>query len=509
MLPILTPEESAALDRGSAARGVTTQSLMENAGRAVARGALSLLTTTYGSRAVVVCGKGNNGGDGLVAARYLERWGLGVTAILLAERSSFRDEAAASLRRFEGPGGRMREFTRPRLERELNRADVVVDAIFGTGFRGRPEGDFAQAVGAINASGVPVVAVDVPSGVEGETGAVRGEAVLTELTVTFGALKPGLVFHPGAEHAGDVQVVDIGFPADLIQSDLGLVERSDVAGLLPERDPETHKRTVGAVVIVAGSRAMTGAGILAATSAYRAGAGLVTLAVPEGILPVVESAITEATFLPLPETEDGTISEEAWPVLEERLAQSGAAAVGPGLTTHPSTSAFVRRFVAECPVPFVLDADGLNAFTGQGMLLHGRRAPAVLTPHAGEFARLTGIAAGEVAEDRVGNTRKAAAEFGCTLLLKGSRSVIANPDGRAVVNPTGGPFLATGGTGDVLTGAVAAFLAKKLTTFDAAMLAAYVHGAAGRLAAAEAGEGVMASDVAAWLPIALAALGED
>jgi hydroxyethylthiazole kinase-like uncharacterized protein yjeF len=507
--PILTPDECAALDRASADRGVTVETLMENAGRAVARAVSGLVGAAYGRRAVVVCGKGNNGGDGLVAARYLAQWGFGVTVVLLSGPGAFRGAAATNLRRFEDRDGRWRPFSQQALERELGRADVVVDAVFGTGFRGKAEDEFAAAIGAVNESGLPAVAVDIPSGVEGETGAVHGDAVRAHVTVTFGALKPGIVFYPGAGYAGEVEVVDIGFPPDLVSSDLSLVEGSDVARLLPKRDPETHKRSVGAVLVVAGSRAMTGAAILAATSAYRAGAGLVTLAVPQGILPVVEGAVTEATFLPLPETEDGAISEDAWPLLEGRLRQAGAAAIGPGLTTDLSTSKLVRRLVAECPVPFVLDADGLNAFAGQGALLQARRAPAVLTPHAGEFARLTGVSAAEVGEDRVAHARKAASEFRCTLLLKGSRTVIADSDGRAVVNATGGPFLATGGTGDVLTGAIAALLARKIPPLDAAMIAAYAHGLAGRLAAADLGEGTMASDVAAHLAAALAVLARD
>jgi NAD(P)H-hydrate epimerase len=288
-----------------------------------------------------------------------------------------------------------------------------------------------------------------------------------------------------------------------VRSDLLLVEPGDVAALITPRDPESHKRSSGYVLIVAGSRTMTGAAVLAATSAYRAGAGLVTLAVPRGILPIIEGAITEATFLPLPETGEGSVSEDAWPVIEERLTQVGAAAIGPGLSTHPSTSELVRRFVAESPVPFVVDADGLNAFAGRGSLLVERRSECVITPHAGEFGRLTGLSAQDVTLDRVGHARKAAAGFRCDVLLKGSRTVVAEPDGRTRVNPTGGPFLATGGTGDVLTGAIAAFLARKLAPADAAVAAAYVHGRAGRMAADDLADGTTASDVAVRLPDAL------
>jgi hydroxyethylthiazole kinase-like uncharacterized protein yjeF len=505
MLPILTPAESSGLDRASAARGVAVGSLMENAGAAVARACVAVAGGIYGRRAVVVCGKGNNGGDGLVAARHLDRWGMGVTVVLLAEPAALQGAAALNFRRFDGRDGRWLRYSPAVLERELARADVVVDAVFGTGYRGEPEGPFEEAIGAIVAS-CPVVAVDIPSGVDGETGAVRGVAVRADLTVALGALKPGVVFHPGATFAGEVRVADIGIPSDLVRSDLWMLERDDVAGLLSPRAAESHKRASGVVLVVAGSRAMTGAAVLCASAAYGAGAGLVVLAAPEGILPVVETAVTEATFLPLPETLEGTIAEEAWSALEERLGNVDAVAIGPGLTTNPQTATLVRRLVASSPVPLVLDADGLGAFAGRGGELADRVSEMVVTPHAGEFGRLVGLSSADVLEDRVGHARKAAAEFRCAVLLKGSRTVVAEPDGRVRVNPTGGPYLATAGTGDVLTGAIAAFLARGLGPADAAVLAAYAHGAAGRLAAVQRGEGTVASDVLDALPATLTSL---
>jgi hydroxyethylthiazole kinase-like uncharacterized protein yjeF len=508
LLPILSPEESSRLDETSAERGVTVDELMENAGRAVAGAVQMVCGGTYGRRAAVVCGKGNNGGDGLVAARDLDRRGMGVTAILMDDPKSLRDAAATNLRRLADRRARWRRYDPQLMERELRRADVVVDAIFGTGFRGTPEGDVAEAIRAINRALSAVVAADIPSGVEGESGSVRGEAVRADVTVAFGTLKPGLVFFPGAALAGDVRVADIGFPPDLVKTDLWLVEREDVSRLLRPREPESHKRMSGVVLVIAGSRTMTGAAALTAAAAYRAGAGLVTLAVPEGILPVVERTATEATFLPLSETDAGAVSEESWPLLEARLPEVDAVAIGPGLGTEPSTSELVRRLVASSPVPVVVDADGLNAFAGRGSLLAERAAEAVITPHAGEFGRLTGLSSSEVLEDRVGHARKAAAEFRCPVLLKGSRTVVAEPDGTARVNPTGGPFLATGGTGDVLTGAIAALLARGLRPADAAAVGAYAHGEAGRLASDELGEGTVASDVLARLAQAIARLRE-
>jgi NAD(P)H-hydrate epimerase len=383
---------------------------------------------------------------------------------------------------------------------------VVVDAVFGTGFRGALEGEPLDAIRAMASCDAAVVAVDIPSGVNGESGAVERDAVVADVTVTFGAPKPGVVLFPGAAFAGEVRVADIGFPPDLVRSDLGLVEPEDAAVLLPARGAEANKRSTGVVLVVAGSRAMTGAGILTARAAYRAGAGLVTLAAPESALGAAKAALIESTFLPLPETDGGGASEDAWGPLTERFGSVHALAVGPGLGRDPATSALVRRLVAESPVPFVLDADGLNAFAGRGDDLARRTSDCVVTPHDGEFARLTGAAVADVREDRIGHARKAAASFGCAVLLKGPRTIVAEPSGRARVNATGGPWLATGGTGDVLTGALATFIARGLPPADAAVLAAFAHGVAGELAGAERGEGALASDVLERLPVALEAL---
>ncbi|HEU4527274.1 MAG TPA: NAD(P)H-hydrate dehydratase [Actinomycetota bacterium] len=495
MKPILTPAEAGALDRASRERGVEVATLMENAGREVARSALAVAGGGYGTCAVVVCGKGNNGGDGLVAARHLARWGARVAVLMLEPGEDLREPAATNLARLAATDVRVRPFSRSALDRELGRADVAIDAVFGTGFRGVPEDDHAAAIEGLNEGGVPVVAVDIPSGVSGETGEVAGDAVWADVTVTFGAVKSGVVLLPGAERAGLVEVVDIGFPADLIRSDLWLMEEADAAALLPIRPIETHKRETGVAVIVGGSRLMTGAVCLTAAAASRVGAGLVQVAVPEGILPVVQSLVREATFLALPETADGTVAPAATDVLAERLSGADALALGPGMTTHPETAAWIRDLVATSPIPTVLDADGLNAFAGRASELSTRRSDLVLTPHAGEFARLSGGSARDVAADRVGHVRKLAAETDATVLLKGTRTLVGAPDGEVRVNTTGGPYLATGGTGDVLTGAIAGLLARGLPAADAASVAAFVHGRAGALAAARTGEGTTAGDV--------------
>jgi hydroxyethylthiazole kinase-like uncharacterized protein yjeF len=501
MQPLLTAAETRALDRETEARGTTIETLMERAGHAVARAAGAVAGGAYGRRTVVVCGKGHNGGDGLAAARHLARGGAAVDVVLLDDPSGGASRAMVD--RLRAVAVPIRAFDVDTFGRTLGRADLVIDAIFGTGFRGTVEGVHADAIRLIGASSAAVVAVDIPSGVEGDTGAVRGPAISADVTVTFGAPKVGDVLLPGAAHAGVLQVVDIGFPADLLRGEAQLIEAEDVAALLPARPLETHKRATGVVLVIAGSRRMTGAPRLVAEGAYRMGAGLVTVAVPEGILPVVQAGIPEATFLPLPQGPTGALAEAAWDRVADGLEAFDAVAVGPGLSTEEEAPAFVRRLVAGSPVPVVVDADAVNAFAGRPADLARRAGDAVLTPHAGEFGRLFGMPSSEVAEDRLGLVRKAAAETHAVVLLKGTRTVIASPQGDVRVNPTGTSALATGGTGDVLTGAVAGCLARGLSALDAATAAAYVQGLAGQVAGAETAEGTVASDVARAIPRAV------
>ncbi|TMK64175.1 MAG: NAD(P)H-hydrate epimerase [Actinobacteria bacterium] len=347
MKPVLTPAEAAILDRETQARGIDAASLMERAGRQVARAATAVAGGFSGRRAVVVCGKGNNGGDGLVAARHLRRWGIRTTVVMMQPPEAFGEPAATNFLRLGQTDVRVRPFSPDTLARELARSDVAVDAMFGTGFRGSPEGDWERAIAGLNDWGGPVVAVDIPSGVNGETGAVKGVAVTADVTVTFGAAKIGIVLLPGALHAGLVEVVDIGFPADLLRADVWLSEGEDVAAVLPVRPPDTHKRDAGVVVVIGGSRSMTGAVSLMGEAAYRAGAGLVSVAVPEGILPVVQAALRETTFIPLPATDAGTVAGRI-DRLDEVVRSADAVAIGPGMTTNEETAAFIRSFVRSC-----------------------------------------------------------------------------------------------------------------------------------------------------------------
>ena len=504
MKPVLTPDEAGALDRATQDAGIPAQLLMERAGRAVARTAVDLVGGVYGRRAVVVCGKGNNGGDGLVAARHLARWGMRVTVVAVETVDALREPAARNLVRLEEVGVRARGWSAAALAHELARADVAIDAIFGTGFRGFPEDEWADAIDGLNEGPAPVVAVDIPSGVNGATGAVEGDAVRADVTVTFGAAKVGAVLLPGAEYAGAVRVVDIGFPDELVRADAFLVEASDVAGWLPTRPIDTHKRATGVLVVVAGSRGMTGAPVLVAEAAARIGAGLVTVAAPAEIVPTIQTHLTEATFAPLPATGSGSVAREALAPALELLERADALAIGPGLTTDDETAGFVRDLVRASPVPVVVDADALNAFAGRTADLADRKADAVLTPHAGEFARLSGLDARELDADRLGHVRRLAHDAGAVTLLKGSRTIVVDERGAARINPTGGPVLATAGSGDVLTGMIGGLVARGLAPSDAAAAAAFVHGVAGMLAGRLAGDGTLAGDIARAIPDAIA-----
>jgi len=498
MKPLLTPEDARALDAATQAAGTPAAVLMERAGEAVARSCLDLLGGGYGRRAVVACGKGNNGGDGFVTARHLARAGVRVTV--------FADEPAGVAgemrdRLVRETDVRVRPLEPEAIARALTRADLAVDAIAGTGLRGAPDGSWAAAIDALNASGVPIVAVDIPSGVDGGTGAAPGAAIRAELTVTFGAAKVGGALLPGAEFAGAIRVVDIGFDDDAIRASAWLTEPDDVASVLPERPLDGQKKTSGTLVVVAGSRRMTGAARLVARAAMRAGAGYVVVAVPASILPVVQGELTEAVFLPVAETPDGSIAPEAVDAVIDAASGAHAVAIGPGLSRDDGTVSFVREVVRTAPVPLVVDADALNAFASDAGAIADRKADAVLTPHGGELARLLGR---EPSVDRIGDARTLADTTRAVVLVKGTRTVVVDQAGVAYVNPTGSTALATAGTGDVLTGTIGGLLARGIEPAAAAWAGAYLHGLAGLAAGERTGDGTVAGDVAELLPDAIA-----
>ncbi len=497
-------------------RGVAGLDLMERAGAGVARAVERLVPD---GPVAVVCGKGNNGGDGLVVARLLRDAGRDVTVVCTAPPEDFGGDARANLDRL--PGDAPVRLT----EGVCAQAVVVVDALLGTGFEGEPHGAVADAIDAVNGTGAPVVSVDVPSGVDASTGVVCARAVRAVVTVTFHAAKPGLWIHPGKAHAGRLETIDIGIPRGAPDGRggrpsapggdgrtdprepvaIGLIDPAVLDGL-PRRGADSTKFSSGHVLVAGGSHGLTGAPRMAACAAMRAGAGYVTACVPASLQTIVASGgPPELMTRGLPD-EDGGFSAGGVDSVLEAAKRGGALALGPGLGHSDGAVAFARRLAHEVDVALVLDADGLNAHAGCLIELAARSAPTVLTPHAGELGRLLELDSDEIERERLRHVRAAAAHGGAVVVLKGDDTLIADPSGRVAVSPGGSPALATAGTGDVLTGVIAALLSHGLDPFTAAAAGVWLHAAAGREAARRQGgaEGVIATDVIAALPAARA-----
>ncbi|MDK2930947.1 MAG: ADP-dependent NAD(P)H-hydrate dehydratase / NAD(P)H-hydrate epimerase [Bacillota bacterium] len=513
-MKVVTSDEIREIDRKAIEEaGIPGVVLMENAGRAVADTAKRLLEGMAGRRVCIFAGKGNNGGDGFVAARHLVNSQVRVKTFLIGKTDEVRGDARVNLDILMRMGVDVEEIGPEDVHRArvaVSVSDVVVDAIFGTGFRGEVGGYAAQIIDAINESGRPVVAVDVPSGLDASTGKISASCVRARYTVTFGLPKVGLLLYPGAACAGELVVADIGIPRAFLTDErlkLNLSIAEEIRRYLPARDPDSHKGTFGRVLVVAGSQGMAGAAALASLAALRSGAGLVTLAVPKSLQDIMHSRLTEVMTRALPETESGSVSLQAQALLDGILRGAEALAIGPGLSMHSETAQLVRNIVMTTSVPAVIDADGLNAIAQDPGTLKTSKAPIVLTPHPGEMARLTGLSVHEIKRDRLSVTMKAAAQWGKVVVLKGARTVIADPSGEAHINPTGNSGMATAGSGDVLTGLIAGLLAQGVSALEAAVLGTYVHGLAGDIAAARRGEmGMIAGDILECVPEALVRL---
>jgi len=485
-------------DQATIDSGVSSFELMQSAGRAVGRAAVAMMGGAYGRRITVVCGKGNNAGDGMVAATYLHRRGALVSAILIDDPSRLTGDAATAFRQL--PPGLVSTFDAVALDHETARSLLVVDALFGTGFRGALEGTAAEAAQIVNDSAAAVLSIDIPSGVNGETGAISGIAIRATKTITLAAMKTGLLLNPGAAFAGDVEVADIGITTHDIEGAASMPTAADVAQVLPPRLSTSHKRSVGKVLVVAGSRGMSGAAVLAATAALRTGAGLVWAAVPRSIAAQVDQSAAEVVVADLPQTPDGSIEPSAAPQVMELAAQADAIVLGPGLGGEIETKQFVHKVVRELGKPKILDADAINAFAGHSELL-AAAGPAVITPHAGELAALLGTSSAEIDESRIECTRQAAGLTGTTVLLKGAPTLVADPWSKLVFVNAGTSILATAGTGDVLAGVIAALAAGGAPLFKASWAGAWLHGMAGRVVGELQGDrGMLASDLLKALP---------
>jgi NAD(P)H-hydrate epimerase len=518
-MKLVTADQMRELEQAAVAAGSSEAQLMEEAGLAVAQEAWMLLGTLEGRRIVVLVGPGKNGGDGMVAARHLAQWGAQVVAYVpRARRETERDEEAATvgvtiMQSDEDPGAVM-------LEDALRSADLVIDALLGIG-RKRPidpDEPIAVALGTLSRrresfSPPKVVAVDLPTGVDADSGSVDPLTVPPDLTVTFGLPKIGMYQAPASGVVGKVQVIDIGIPKEAQEKvGLELMTSRWLKSALPERPEDANKGTFGRVLVVGGSRRYVGAPRLAATAAYRAGAGLVTVACPEGLVGTLAGALAEATWLPMQTANDGGLAGEVAIALRGEWPRFAAAVIGPGLGDSEEVRAFLWATLpdlADLERGAVLDADALSALA---LMPDGRErlgAGVVLTPHPGEMSRLLGTTVAEVQSRRMPAAVECAEAYGCTVVLKGAHSVIATADGRVRLSPFANPLLATAGTGDVLAGMIGAYLAQGLEPFDAASAGVYAHGAVGEAMRAEYGSaGLLAGELAEQLPRVIKSLVE-
>ncbi|MDR3210148.1 MAG: NAD(P)H-hydrate dehydratase [Oscillospiraceae bacterium] len=483
-MKLLTAAQSRALDRAATDANIPGASLMSSAARHIADAAAELLPK--GGFAAVFCGTGGNGGDGFGAAAELLRRGYTVRVFTLGDPDKMGSDAREMLRRFRDYGGAPEDFAQtPDAESYAAACGVIIDAILGAGRTRAVTGEFLRAIECVNASRAKVVAADIPSGADADNGAIHGVAARADVTVTFTAAKPGHFLTPASLSCGEVRVRGIGIPRELSDRALAdamthAVTRGDV--VIPRRAPDTHKGDYGRVLAVAGSVGYTGAPVFAALAASRAGAGLVALGVPERVYPI--AAVKCVGEMPFPLAGADTVSIDAWDRIAERLAWADAALLGPGLQNTPDTREIVLRALKTAAIPLILDADGINALSGNIDILRETAAPVLLTPHDGEFTRV----GGDFTHGRLHAARAFAAKYGCVLILKGHRTITALPDGSAYINTTGCAAMAKGGSGDVLAGMLLAFLGQGFPIKDAAIAAVYLHGLAGELAARELGE---------------------
>lgn len=517
-MKLTTSQEMRTLDQRSIGEyGVPGIVLMENA----AFQTVKVLREKYGrlleGKVFIFCGKGNNGGDGLAIARHLANSGHGVEIILLAEPGSVQGDAAVNLNIVQKMSLPIHAATGPEklhaLADRISGNGLVIDAIFGTGLANAPTGLFKDAIELINALPNQVLSVDIPSGLNSDTGRVDGPCVHANVTVTFGLPKRAHFLTPASNFVGRLEVVDISIPARLteeLDTQVAAMEMEEIASLLRPLPQDSHKGNFGHLVVVGGSEGKGGAPAMAALSGLRSGAGLVTLAVPRKIHQSIETGLPEVMSFPLQETEDNSIAEGAAKKLVPFLKDKNAVALGPGIRTNPATGRFFREIVGNVTCPLVIDADGLNILAKEKDILMGLKGRAVLTPHPGEMARLTDTTAQEVQERRLEAALELAEKIGCVVVLKGAGTVIALPDGRAFINTTGNPGMATAGTGDVLTGIIGGFLAQGHGLENSAKIGVFLHGLAGDIAAVELGErSLMAGDVIRAIPKAFQRLDKE
>jgi hydroxyethylthiazole kinase-like uncharacterized protein yjeF len=484
---LVTAAEMQEMDRKTIETfGISGLVLMENAARGATRILLDQFQGLENKKIGVIAGRGNNGGDGFVMARYLAQKGPTVTVYLLAEKSMVKGDAAVNLNFLEPMGIDVIEMPDPQSFAEhrigLRHQDVWVDAILGTGLKSNVKGYFKDVIDFMNHSKKPIFAIDIPSGLNSDTGQPCGTCVQAHTTVTFAFPKIGHFLFPGADYTGRLEIIDIGIPrhvAEQVGPSQRLLTPKMMYDAFEPRSAEAHKGHTGHLLVVAGSTGKTGAAAMTALAAMRCGAGLVTLGIPESLNMVLEVQVIEAMTCPLPETKGGLLGESAFKAVCQLLADKKCLALGPGLGTAIETQKLVHGLVQHSPIPIVIDADGLNCLVGHTHILKNLKVPAILTPHPGEMARLMHSTTAEIQKDRVDCARSFAKNFQVHVVLKGARTVIAHPDGRVFVNPTGNSGMASGGMGDVLTGMIAGFVSQGYSPETSAHLGVYLHGSAG------------------------------
>ncbi len=500
-----------ALDRAAIEEaGIAGIDLMEHAGRETADYILRTFPDAASGQVTVLCGRGNNGGDGFVIARRLHQAGVRVCAVLATACERVLGDARINLEAFRSLGGRIVEVVSeqglPRIGSDLARASLIVDALLGTGLSNEVTGLYASVIEAAAAHTAPVVAVDIASGIDASTGRVLGCALRAHSTCTFGLPKYGHLLYPGAAYTGALKVIDIGIPQYLVEQARlpgSLQAMADFAGLLPVRAPDAHKGDCGHVLLLAGSVGKTGAAVLSARAAMRCGAGLVTVAAPEKALAPIAAQLLEAMSEPLEDC-NGCLAPEALQQILNLSAGKNVLALGPGLGTTKAVAETVRSLIAHTALPMVIDADALNALARDPRIISQAEQPVILTPHPGEMARLTGLSSAEIQADRIRSASVLAADLEVIVVLKGARTVIAAPDGRHWINMTGNPAMAGAGMGDALTGMIAGLLAQGIDTLTAARLAVCLHGRIGDLIVEDRGRApVLASDIIERIPSGL------
>lgn len=513
-LPLVTASESRQFDQLAEQAGLPSLVLMENASLRLAEVLQQHFELDPPKRIVIVCGRGNNGGDGMALARHLYNIGFQVQVFLLADPEELKGDAAVNYKVAKNFGVPIRALkTQSELSllvEPLKSADLVVDALLGTGITGEVRGLYAEAIPLINDHASRILSVDIPSGIDSDTGEVCGVAVRADATVTLGAIKIGLVFFPGADYSGDLFLGSLGVPEKLL-ADMRICSFAStyelVHRVLPPRYPNTHKGNYGRVLIVGGAPGMTGAAIMAGKAALRSGAGLVQIALPKSLNIAVEASTLEVMSFPLPETEEGTIAPETIDVLAPRIDWADVIAVGCGISRNERTQTFIRQLIAQVDKPMVVDADGLIALAGYGEILRQRKSLTILTPHPGEMSALLQTKTETVQKERAKIALRAARDFNAIVVLKGARTITADPNGLMFVNLTGNAGMATGGSGDVLTGMIASLLAQSLcrrleiNPVEVVAAAVFLHGLSGDIASWEKGEvALTAGDLIDALP---------